>query len=138
MLSAGSLAPLQGVFQSIPAAGTYLVLWLFADDVPGHQIISRLYWLHVLILPAAIATMFALQHRLPTAPAYPLPGRTGSGRLGSLREGTAAASIAMLFTTCAALTLIPVLIVPGAFFTIRPPARSSNANPPAITARATF
>src|SRR6185437_8050061 len=59
MLSGGSLALLQGVVESIPLAGGHLALWIFGGAVPGHQIIARLYWLHVAILPAAIAGLLA-------------------------------------------------------------------------------
>lgn len=54
MLSGGSLGLLQGVLESIPVVGTRLTLWLFGGDVPGHHIIARLYWLHVLVLPAVM------------------------------------------------------------------------------------
>ena len=107
MLSGGSLALLQGVLESIPVVGTHLTLWLFGGDVPGHHIIPRLYWLHVLFLPVAMTGLFALRRR----PAWRyrrtrLPGAAGSGRLGSLRDGPAAASMAMFFTTCGVLTFL--------------------------------
>ena len=110
MLSGGSLALLQGVLESIPVVGTRLTLWLFGGDVPGHHIIPRLYWLHVLILPVAMTGLFVLRRR----PAWRrrrtrLRGVAGSGRLGSLRDGTAAASIAMFFTTCGVLTFLGTL-----------------------------
>ncbi len=110
MLSGGSLALLQGVLESVPVAGTHLTLWLFGGEVPGHHIIARLYWLHVLILPAVMTGLFALGRR----PAWRyrrtrLPGVAGPGRLGSLRDGPAAASIATFFATCAVLTFLGTL-----------------------------
>jgi quinol---cytochrome-c reductase cytochrome b subunit len=110
MLSGGSLALLQGVLESIPVAGTRLMLWLFGGAFPGNQIIPWLYWLHVLLLPVAMTGLFALRHRL--AWRYwrtRFPGVAGSGRLGSFRDTPAAASVAMFLSTCGVLTLLGTL-----------------------------
>jgi ubiquinol-cytochrome c reductase cytochrome b subunit len=110
MLSAGSLALLQGVLQSIPVAGTHLMLWLFGGEVPGHRIIPLLYWVHVLILPVAMAGLFALQRGLARRHGYArFPGPAGSGRPGSAPSAPAAASAAMFFATCGFLTLLGTL-----------------------------
>ncbi len=109
MLSGGSLALLQGVLQSIPVVGTHLTLGLFGGEIPGHQIIPRLYWLHVLLLPAAIAVLFALRrwlarrHRRARS-----PRPAGSGRRGSFRNAPAT-SMAMFFATCGVLALLGAL-----------------------------
>jgi ubiquinol-cytochrome c reductase cytochrome b subunit len=72
---------LQGVLESIPLAGTHLMLWVFGGAVPGHRIIPRLYWLHVL-LPAAMAGVLALRRRLVRRHGHPRFWRTGLARLG--------------------------------------------------------
>ena len=41
-----------GVLQSVPVIGTHLVFWIFGGAPPGHQIIGRDYWVHILVLPA--------------------------------------------------------------------------------------
>jgi ubiquinol-cytochrome c reductase cytochrome b subunit len=110
MLSGGGLALLQGVLQSIPVVGTGLTLWLFGGDVPGHQIIPRLYWVHVLLAPAAMAVLFALarllaRRRRPTR----VPGRAGSRRPRAFSTAPVAASMAMFFATCAVLSLLGTL-----------------------------
>lgn len=51
-LSGGSLSVITGVLQSVPLIGTYLVSWIFSGPPPGHEIIVRDYWVHVLVLPA--------------------------------------------------------------------------------------
>jgi ubiquinol-cytochrome c reductase cytochrome b subunit len=107
MLSSGSLDVLRGVLESIPVAGTHLMLWVFGGDVPGHRIIPRLYWLHVL-LPVAIAGLFVLRRWLARQHGHPrFPGAAaGSGRLGSLQSAPAAAGVAMFFATCGTLALL--------------------------------
>jgi ubiquinol-cytochrome c reductase cytochrome b subunit len=106
MLSGGGLGLLQGVLQSIPVAGTHLTLWLFGGDVPGHQIIPRLYWLHVLLVPAAMAGLFALARRYRYTR---IPGPAGSGRPGAFSNAPVAASMAMFFATCGVLALLGTL-----------------------------
>ena len=51
-LSGGSLAVITGVLLSVPVIGTHLVVWIFGGAPPGHQIIGRDYWVHILVLPA--------------------------------------------------------------------------------------
>ena len=110
MLSGGSLALLQGVVQSVPVVGTHLTLWIFGGDIPGHQIIPRLYWLHVLLLPAAMAGLFALGHRLARRHGNArLPGAAGRGPRGRSPGGPAAAPVAMFFATCGVLALLATL-----------------------------
>ena len=109
MLSGGGLALLQGVLQSIPVVGTHLTLWLFGGDVPGHQIIPRLYWVHVLLVPAAMAVLFALARLLARRRRHTrIPGRAGAGP-GAFSTAPVAASMAMLFATCAVLALLGTL-----------------------------
>jgi ubiquinol-cytochrome c reductase cytochrome b subunit len=111
MLSGGSLGLLQGVVQSIPVAGTRLMLWLFGGAVPGHRIIPLLYWVHVLILPVAIAGLFAIQGRLSRRHGYGrFRGLTGSGRRAAFFGAPAAASAAVFFATCGLLTLLGALV----------------------------
>jgi len=105
LLSGGSLGLLQGVVQSIPVVGAHLTLWIFGGSIPGHQIIPRLYWLHVLILPAAMAGLLALQRWLAAR-----HGRTRvPGQLGNLPHTSAAAAVALFFSTCGVLALLGTL-----------------------------
>lgn len=111
MLSGGGLGLLQGVVQSIPVAGTRLMLWLFGGGVPGHRIIPLLYWVHVLILPVAMAGLFALQRRQARRHGYArFPRPASSGRHGSFFSAAVAASAAMFFATCGLLALLGALV----------------------------
>ena len=62
-LSGGSLAVVTGVLLSVPVIGTHLVLWIFGGAPPGHQIIGRDYWVHILVLPALAGALLLLSFR---------------------------------------------------------------------------
>jgi ubiquinol-cytochrome c reductase cytochrome b subunit len=62
-LSGGSLSVITGVLQSVPLIGTHLVFWIFGGAPPGHQIIGRDYWLHILVLPALAGALLLLSLR---------------------------------------------------------------------------
>ena len=59
-LSGGSLSLVTGVLLSVPVLGTHLVFWIFGGAPPGHQIIGRDYWVHILVLPALAAALLLL------------------------------------------------------------------------------
>jgi len=62
-LSGGSLGVITGVLQSVPVIGTHLVFWIFGGAPPGHQIIGRDYWVHILVLPAMAGALLLLSFR---------------------------------------------------------------------------
>ncbi len=62
-LSGGSLSLITGVLLSVPVIGTRLVLWIFGGAPPGHQIIGRDYWVHILVLPALAGALLLASFR---------------------------------------------------------------------------
>ena len=62
-LSGGSLSVITGVLLSVPVIGTHLVFWIFGGAPPGHQIIGRDYWVHILVLPALAGALLLLSFR---------------------------------------------------------------------------
>jgi ubiquinol-cytochrome c reductase cytochrome b subunit len=62
-LSAGSLSVITGVLLSLPVIGTHLVFWIFGGAPPGHQIIGRDYWVHILVLPALAGALLLASFR---------------------------------------------------------------------------
>ena len=64
-LSGGSLSVISGVLLSVPVIGTHLVFWIFGGAPPGHQIIGRDYWVHILVLPALAGALLLLSFRRP-------------------------------------------------------------------------
>jgi ubiquinol-cytochrome c reductase cytochrome b subunit len=57
LLSGTGLRILEGVLLSIPVVGTYLTFFLFGGAYPGHDIIPRLYIIHVLLIPALLVVL---------------------------------------------------------------------------------
>jgi ubiquinol-cytochrome c reductase cytochrome b subunit len=51
LLSGTGLRILEGVLLSLPLVGSYLTMFLFGGEFPGHDIIPRLFTIHVLLLP---------------------------------------------------------------------------------------
>ena len=62
-LSGGSLSVITGVLLSLPVIGTHLVFWIFGGAPPGHQIIGRDYWVHILVLPALAGALLLASFR---------------------------------------------------------------------------
>ena len=62
-LSGGSLSLITGVLLSVPVIGTHLVFWIFGGAPPGHQIIGRDYWVHIVVLPALAGGLLLLSFR---------------------------------------------------------------------------
>jgi ubiquinol-cytochrome c reductase cytochrome b subunit len=86
LLSGAGLRILEGVMQSIPIVGTYLAFFLFGGAFPGHDIIPRLYILHVLLVPGLIlalitAHLFIMFHQKHTQ--MPGKGRTDKNVVGA-------------------------------------------------------
>ncbi|MFM9371302.1 cytochrome b [Streptomyces sp. Da 82-17] len=86
MLSGTGIRFAQGAILSIPVVGTYLSMFLFGGEFPGHDIISRLYPIHVLLLPgimlglvvAHLILVFFHKHTQ-----FAGPGRTQRNVVGS-------------------------------------------------------
>jgi ubiquinol-cytochrome c reductase cytochrome b subunit len=57
LLSGTGLRITEGVLLSFPVVGTYLSFFLFGGPFPGHDIIPRLYIIHVLLLPALFVAL---------------------------------------------------------------------------------
>ena len=78
LLSGTGIRFADGAILSVPIVGTYLSFFLFGGEFPGHDIISRLFPVHVLLLPgimlglvvAHLILVFFHKHTQ-----YPGPGR---------------------------------------------------------------
>jgi ubiquinol-cytochrome c reductase cytochrome b subunit len=57
LLSGTGLRILEGVLLSIPVVGTYLTFFLFGGEFPGHDIIPRLYVIHILLIPGLLLAL---------------------------------------------------------------------------------
>jgi ubiquinol-cytochrome c reductase cytochrome b subunit len=57
LLSGTGLRITEGVLLGIPIVGTYLSFFLFGGPFPGHDIIPRLYIIHVLLIPGILLAL---------------------------------------------------------------------------------
>jgi ubiquinol-cytochrome c reductase cytochrome b subunit len=64
MLSGGSLSLLTSVLLSLPISGTHLATLIFGGSFPGHVIIWRTYWVHIVVLPVALGALLLLSYRI--------------------------------------------------------------------------
>jgi ubiquinol-cytochrome c reductase cytochrome b subunit len=79
LLSGTGLRIAYSVAESVPIVGTYVVFFLFGGNYPGTVIISRLFIIHVLLVPGIMlaliaAHMMILWHQKHTD--FPGPGKT--------------------------------------------------------------
>jgi ubiquinol-cytochrome c reductase cytochrome b subunit len=84
-LSGAGLRILEGVLQGVPIVGTYLAFFLFGGGFPGHDIVPRLYILHVLLIPGILlglitAHLFIMFHQKHTQ--MPAKGNTEKNVVG--------------------------------------------------------
>ncbi|MEU6890509.1 ubiquinol-cytochrome c reductase cytochrome b subunit [Streptomyces sp. NPDC046557] len=85
LLSGTGLRIAQGIVLSVPVVGTYLDMFVFGGEFPGHDIVSRLYPVHILLVPGLllglitlhVLLVFTLKHTQ-----WPGPGRTGRNVIG--------------------------------------------------------
>ncbi|MFE2884348.1 cytochrome bc complex cytochrome b subunit [Streptomyces sp. NPDC059272] len=57
LLSGTGMRFVDGALLSVPIVGTYLSMFLFGGEYPGHDIVSRFYALHVLLIPGVMAAL---------------------------------------------------------------------------------
>ena len=57
LLSGTGLRFVNGALLSVPVVGTYLSMFLFGGEFPGHDIVARFYSLHVLLIPGVMAAL---------------------------------------------------------------------------------
>lgn len=60
LLSGTGLRIAQGIMLSIPVVGTYVSMFAFGGEFPGHELIPRLYSLHILLLPGLLLALVAV------------------------------------------------------------------------------
>jgi ubiquinol-cytochrome c reductase cytochrome b subunit len=85
LLSGTGLRIADGLMKSIPVIGTYVSFFLFGGEFPGDDIVSRLFTVHVLLIPALLlaligAHMLLLVYHKHTQ--WPGPGRTEKNVVG--------------------------------------------------------
>jgi ubiquinol-cytochrome c reductase cytochrome b subunit len=106
------------ILESIPVVGTWLAFFVWGGEFPGHGFLSRLYTVHVLLLPGLILAlitvhMLILWHQKHTQ--FPGKGRTETNVVGSKLFPTYTAKGGGFF-----FLVFAVLAVLGALVQINP------------------
>ena len=57
LLSGNGLRIIDGLLKSIPLVGTYISFFLFGGEFPGEDIVSRLYSMHIMVVPALLIAL---------------------------------------------------------------------------------
>jgi ubiquinol-cytochrome c reductase cytochrome b subunit len=85
LLSGTGLRIAEAIVQAIPLVGTYVAFFLFGGPFPGNVFISRLYTIHVLLIPGIILALITVHLMLvwfQKHTQYPGPGRTEKNVVG--------------------------------------------------------
>ncbi|MCI3276759.1 cytochrome bc1 complex cytochrome b subunit [Streptomyces cylindrosporus] len=110
LLSGTGLRIAQGIMLSIPVVGTYVAMFVFGGQFPGHDIVPRLYAMHILLLPGVLVALvtvhlilvFYLKHTQ-----WRGPGRTNANAVGKpLYPQFMASSIGLSLTVFGVLALL--------------------------------
>ncbi|GGU19478.1 cytochrome bc1 complex cytochrome b subunit [Streptomyces lavendofoliae] len=85
LLSGTGVRFTQGAILSMPIVGTYISMFLFGGEFPGHDIIARFYSIHILLLPGimlglVVAHLILVFYHKHTQ--FPGPGRTNKNVVG--------------------------------------------------------
>ena len=85
LLSGTGIRIAEAIIQAIPVVGTYLAFFAFGGPFPGEVFISRIYTVHVLLLPGAFLALITIHLMLvwyQKHTQYPGPGRTEKNVVG--------------------------------------------------------
>ncbi|MGA5820296.1 cytochrome b [Kitasatospora sp. NPDC094028] len=84
-LSGTGLRIAEGVLLSLPLVGTYLTLFAFGGEFPGHVVIPRLFTVHVLLVPGLLVALIGAHLTLVVVLKHTQwagPGRTNRNVVG--------------------------------------------------------
>jgi ubiquinol-cytochrome c reductase cytochrome b subunit len=85
LLSGTGLRIADGIIRSIPVVGTYLEFFIFGGQFPGDIFISRLYTVHVLLIPGILIALISAHMLLlvyQKHSQWPGPGRSNDNVVG--------------------------------------------------------
>ena len=85
LLSGTGLQIARGIVQAIPIVGTWGAFLLFGGEFPGTDFISRLYGIHILLIPGLIlglVTVHLMMVWVQKHTQFPGPGRTNNNVVG--------------------------------------------------------
>jgi len=110
LLSGNGLRIIDGMVKGIPVIGTWISYLLFGGEFPGVDIVSRLYILHIMLLPAIIIAALGVHMLLLVINKHTQfagPGRTNDNVVGSpVMPGFAAKAGGFFFIVFGVIMLI--------------------------------
>jgi ubiquinol-cytochrome c reductase cytochrome b subunit len=110
LLSGTGLRIAYSIVLAIPLAGTWLAFMIFGGNFPSETIITRLFVIHILLVPGAIAVLLSAHLAIlwrQKHTQFPGPGRTEHNVVGSYLWPTyAARSIGLLAAIFAVLSAL--------------------------------
>ena len=132
LLSGTGLRFVDGLIRSIPLIGTWAEFFVFAGEFPGSLLISRLYMVHILLVPALILGLIGAHMALVVYhkhTQFPGPGRTEGNVVGYPLFPVYMAKAGGFF-----FIVFGMLILMGATMTINPVWMYGPYNPAQVTA----
>ncbi|WP_232466293.1 MULTISPECIES: ubiquinol-cytochrome c reductase cytochrome b subunit [unclassified Diaminobutyricimonas] len=118
LLSGNGLRIIDGMVKAIPVIGVWISYLLFGGEFPGDDIVSRLYVLHILLLPAILIAALGLHMLLLVVNKHTQfagPGRTNHNVVGSPILPVFAAKAGGFF-----FIVFGVIVLISSLFTINP------------------
>lgn len=132
LLSGTGLRFVDGLIRSIPLIGTWVEFFAFGGEFPGSLIVSRLYMVHILLVPALLLGLIAAHlvmlvfHKHTQ---YPGPGRTEKNVVGFPLFPVYMAKAGGFF-----FVVFGILVLMGGLFQINPVWKFGPYNPSQVTA----
>nr|ALL53327.1 ubiquinol-cytochrome c reductase cytochrome b subunit [Streptomyces sp. MA37] len=136
LLSGTGIRIAQGLILSIPLVGTYISMFLFGGEFPGHDFVARFYSIHILLLPGimlglVVAHLILVVYHKHTQ--FPGPGRTEKNVVGMplmpVYMAKAGGFFFLVFGVIAAIAAIATINPVWAMGPYRPDQVSTNAQP---------
>ena len=118
LLSGNGLRIIDGMVSGLPVVGTWISYLLFGGEFPGTAIVSRLYSLHILLLPAILVASLGIHMVLLIVNKHTQfagPGRTEGNVVGSPIMPVFAAKAGGFF-----FIVFGVIMLTASFVTINP------------------
>jgi ubiquinol-cytochrome c reductase cytochrome b subunit len=122
MLAGTGLRIAQGILVGVPVVGTRASFLLLGGEFPG-QVIERMYWLHVAVVPGLLLAVHALRlwiaaRRLPSQ--FPARGRSEQNVVGLPLAAVAVRALGLFLVTTGVLALLAGTIAVNPLWTYGP------------------
>ncbi|MEV0981406.1 ubiquinol-cytochrome c reductase cytochrome b subunit [Streptomyces sp. NPDC049915] len=136
LLSGTGLRIAQGIMLSLPVVGTYVSFFVFGSQFPGHDFISRLYPMHILLLPGLLLGLvtvhlilvFHLKHTQWSGPGRTERNAVGKPMVPQFTASSAGLSL-MVFGLLAALGAVAQINPVWVYGPYRPDQASTGSQP---------